>query len=439
MGSEREESQAGVGVLAVSFSDGKVDLCLEVEKVEAKWGERDEWEEEELPLLAVYETIDLGLAAALEEGERSVGQGLQDNCPTFVKDPLYPYTLYVYHALGGHCLLLSRWLDALADITLSAEEDEEKLQKEVERTLRAQQATDVLWILKTVSIGSSTSPPPVVGLSLINDIYLGYSLLLVTSSLQLVGIELSLRIDSSLLPSSSPTTPRGISSQPPPYLSLLDSPFTIPPPLDKRSTVSSVPRLATKPPGASSALVINPDTLRFLGKTVETFRYSIRDLVSAANVVQSRLELQMKELSRQLSKLNDLSRLSDTLRKSTSSREGLAGRLERVSRNQDALLQRTDRVLQKLMDAHQPLLSTYERKWFEELARLENVVEGKGSERSLQSRAERLEGQLESLRPALEELKRKEVTGVKEAKVVESPGGLGSSQMRSLETKLAEE
>ena len=59
--------------------------------------------------------------------------------------------------------------------------------------------------------------------------------------------------------------------------------------------------------------------------------------------------------------------------------------------------------------------------------------------RSLQSRAERLEGQLESLRPALEELKRKEVTGVKEAKVVESPGGLGSSQMRSLETKLAEE
>lgn len=228
--SEDDQSLPGIGVLAVAFSDGKVDLCLEVEKVEARWESLDGREEEDgqdAPTLAVYETIDLGLAAALQEASKDVGSALESNVPSFVKDPLYPDTLYIYHSLGAHCLLLTSWLDSLLELATSAEESSEKLVGDAEHALRAQPRTDVLWILKTVSVDDedvNPSPPPVVGLSVINDVFLGYSLLLVTSSLQLVGIELSLRVDPSLLPSTSDAAPstRGVSSDPPAYLSFLD-------------------------------------------------------------------------------------------------------------------------------------------------------------------------------------------------------------------------
>lgn len=464
---EKEKHAPGLGVFAITYSDGKVDLCLEVEKVEARWGDEPvEEEEEKLPSLAVYETIDLGLVAALGSAGPSITFE-DENFPTIFRDPLYSDTLYVHHALGAHCLLLSPWLDALSAIVGTSTQDDgeevvEKLQSEVERVLRQQQATEVLWILKTISVDSKqTESSPVVGLAIVNDVYLGYSALLMTSSLQLVGIELALRVDPSLLPSlppSSPTKSRGLSSDPPPYLSLLDSPFSIPPPLDKRISVSAVPRLVIKPPpgsspkpaGGKSELVVTAETLRFMGKTVEQFRHEIRDLVASADIVQCRLELQMKELSRQLSKLAELTRLSDTLRKSTTSAEGLSGRLERVTNTQNALLARTDRLLQKLMDAHEPVLSTYEKKWFDELGRLEKeVTSAKGGDSSLQRRAEHVAAQMKELKPALEELRLTEkkrdlikgasTNGVTKDGSLASPGGMGAGQMKTFEIKLAEE
>ncbi|GAA5883205.1 hypothetical protein JCM1840_004672, partial [Sporobolomyces johnsonii] len=453
-GEEGEKTGAGLGVVAIAYSDGKVDLCLEVEKVEARWeGEEPltrEEEEEELPSLAVYETIDLGLASEINpsgspSGEDDVARLLDArNCPTIVKDPLYADTLYVYHALGAHCLLLSRWLEDLADVA-GEDEDDEKLQGEVEKTLKGQTATEVLWVLKTLSAEDEedSSPPPVVGLELINDVYLGYSILLITASLQLVGIELSLRVDPSLLPDASPSTSaphphqaQGISPEPPAYVSLLDTPFSIPSALTKRAGgVSTLPRLASNPSSSSKELVITPDVLRQLGKAVEQVQTSIRDVVAGADAVQHRLELQMKELSRQLGKLDELSRLSGELRSSTTSREGLAGRLARVEDTQRALLARTDRVLQRLMDAHQPSLSTYEKKWFDELTRLEREVKGTengAAGSTLEERARRVEAQMEALRPALEEMRHR-----KEGK--ERPGELGSGQLQKLEGKLADE
>ncbi|GAA5969759.1 hypothetical protein JCM21900_004192 [Sporobolomyces salmonicolor] len=456
-GKEGEVAGAGLGVIAIAYSDGKVDLCLEVEKVEARWEGEEPLtgdEGEELPGLAVYETIDLGLASEINpsgdpSGEDDVARLLDArNCPTIVKDPLYADTLYVYHSLGAHCLLLSRWLQDLADAA-GADEDDEKLQGEVEKTLKGQTTTEVLWVLKTLSAEDEddSSPPPVVGLELINDVYLGYSLLLITASLQLVGIELSLRVDPSLrlnAPPSTSATPspqaHGISPDPPAYVSLLDTPFSIPSALAKRAGgVSTLPRLASNSSSSSKELIITPDVLRQLGKAVEQVQTSIRDVVAGADAVQHRLELQMKELSRQLGKLDELSRLSGELRSSTTSREGLAGRLARVEDTQRALLARTDRVLQRLMDAHQPSLSTYEKKWFDELRRLEREVKGTedgAAGRTLEERARRVEAQTEALWPALEEMRRKK-EGKGEGK--ERPGELGSGQLQKLEGKLADE
>lgn len=481
---ERDERGAGLGVLVVAYRDGKVDVCLEVEKVEARFVGEDEarrrrrgtGEEQgavvlarekgrgfsgadsaddddaadtDLPTLAVYESIDLGLAAELSSD--NVARGLAANAPVLVRDPLYADTLYVQHALGAHCLLLGPWLDELSG-ALKADADAEEgkgAASEVEKVLKKQTGTEVLWVLKTVGSGIEDGEegvdrsPPVEGLAVVNDVYLGYSLLLLTSSLQLVGIELSLRVDPSASALATPSSPRPPASTAtdgkgadPAYVSLLDTPFTVPPLLStsSRSGVSAIPRLAP----SKQALEITPDTLRAFGRHVSAVQDAIRDLVGAADSVQGRLELQMKELARQVGKLAELDALRGELGKSVGA-TGVEGRLRAVEDRQRQLLARTDRVLQRLVESHQPSISAYERKWFDELERLEGQIVGDGSG-SLESRTRRLEAMLEALRPGLEELKRKEAGAA--AGAHGTPGrksGMGEAQVKALEARLAEE
>ncbi|BGP00811.1 hypothetical protein NBRC10513v2_000936 [Rhodotorula toruloides] len=469
----------GLGVLVVAYRDGKVDVLLEVEKVEGRFVGEEEGRrraeegavvlarrggvkgkgrgfsadsddegvtetetETDLPTLAVYESIDLGLASELASS--AVSSELRTNAPVLIRDPLYPDTLYVQHKLGAHCLLFGPWLEEVGEALRVDEKEDGREGSEVEKVLRKGTGTEVLWVLKTVGSGDEEGEernPPVEGLAVVNDVYLGYSLLLLTSSLQLVGIELALRVDPSASALAAPSSPGPSASTTtdnksaePAYVSLLDTPFTVPPLLStsSRSSAPAVPRLApTKQP-----LEITPDTLRTFGKHVSTVQDAIRDLVGAADSVQSRLELQMKELSRQVGKLAELDSLRGELGKSVSA-TGLEGRLRSVEEKQRALLARTDRVLQRLIESHQPSISAYERKWFDELERLEGQIVGDDSG-SLESRTRRLEAMLEALRPGLEELKRKEAGGGAQG-TPGRKGGMGEAQVKALEARLAEE
>ncbi|GJN87826.1 hypothetical protein Rhopal_000781-T1 [Rhodotorula paludigena] len=492
-GAALQEASAGeaLGVFAIAYRDGKVDLCLEVEKVEARFAGEAEprgsaasaqgtprrsekgavvlrrkgrgfgaaavWSDEEdeeaaapagvdddLPTLAVYESIDLGLAAELSSSgdEAVVARGLAHNCPVLVRDPLYADTLYVQHALGAHCLLLGPWLEGLVEALQGAEgegdEEDKALERDVEKALKEQKGTEVLWVLKTAGAADEErGAPPLEGLAVLNDVYLGYSLLLLTSSLQFLGIELALRVDPSAAALDSPSAP-STPAQPAAaaeraYVSLLDTPFSVPPLLARVGAPPALPRLAST---SKKELAITPDTLRTLGKHVSTVQTAVRDLVSAADTVQSRLELQMKELARQVGKLSDLDARRAELGKSVAG--GVEGRVRAVEQAQRALLDRTDRVLQRLVESHQPEVSAPERKWFDELRRLEAQIEGApdgdGAATSLTLRARRLEAQLETLRPALEELRRKgAVNGTPQR------GALGKAQLDKVENRLSDE
>ena len=469
-GSMERSDSATLGVFMVSYNDGKIDICVEVEKVEARWAEGKSLRvEESLPTLVVYETIDLGLLSTLRTSlptaaPSTIAEIIENNWTTIAKDSLYSDTLYIHHSLGAHCLLLSNWLDELASSVASPEEDAGILQNEVERSLKTLKETEVLWILKTITTGElpTTTSTPVDALALLNDVYLGYSILLVTASLQLVPIELSFRVDPSLLPSftstpfpdstePTPSTPRGLDASPPAYVSLLDSPFVIPAPLDRRTGVPALPRVAIKPPtnlATKAEITVTPASLRFLGTTVESFRTEIRSLVSGADVVQHRLELQMKELSRQLGKLKELSNLANprldvSVSSIESNSEHLTTRIVRVKQAQESLLRRSDKILQRLMESHQPLISTFEKKWFEELARLEGEIlgaQGGGGGGSILRRVERVEGQIEMLRPDLEGLRaREEGVDGKGREERERNKQLGSAQMRKFESLLSDE
>jgi nucleoporin NUP82 len=78
-------------------------------------------------MLAVYETIDLGLVSTLGQISSSPGDPplldlLQGNHPVFITDPIHDDTVYVYHAFGVHTLDIGPVLQSLA-IALRAEDD----------------------------------------------------------------------------------------------------------------------------------------------------------------------------------------------------------------------------------------------------------------------------------------------------------------------------
>lgn len=129
---EDEGETERLGVVLVAYQDGKADIFLDVEKVEARWERKvcshylyaqnyvsymtQRGSGEELPMLAVYETIDLGLVSSLIKSspERRILDLLQGNYPVFLPDPIHDETIYVYHAFGVHALRLAQLLQNLA-------------------------------------------------------------------------------------------------------------------------------------------------------------------------------------------------------------------------------------------------------------------------------------------------------------------------------------
>jgi nucleoporin NUP82 len=66
-------------------------------------------------MLAVYETIDLGLINALSTTQPPSFNLLQGNHPIFLPDPIHGDTVYVYHGFGVHAIHLNTMLRALSN------------------------------------------------------------------------------------------------------------------------------------------------------------------------------------------------------------------------------------------------------------------------------------------------------------------------------------
>jgi nucleoporin NUP82 len=202
--------------------------------------------------------------------------------------------------------------------------------------------------------------------------------------------------------------------------------------------------------------VITPDTLRFLGKTVERLRSEIRDVTRSANTIQSRITLQDRELSRQLSLLSDMERAIDRLNKSGGEGGRLRLKLDTVMGQHQKLDERLNRCLQVLMDNYEPKLSEPEKQWFGELKRMKVDIDGDDG-RSLHDRTQKvrlliilllftshtypnpsqLKHQLEVLRPGLQELAEKEADRRKRTQGRGS--ALGTAQLHTVQSRLTQE
>lgn len=98
-------------------------------------------------MLAVYETIDLGIFSTINSIADSCLDLLQANHPVLLPDPIYDDIVYVYHAFGVHALHIGPVLQHLG-IALRGADDETALTEALQNPVE----THVQPLLTTFSV-----------------------------------------------------------------------------------------------------------------------------------------------------------------------------------------------------------------------------------------------------------------------------------------------
>ncbi|KAG2152099.1 hypothetical protein BD769DRAFT_1403131 [Suillus cothurnatus] len=423
-----------LGIVIVTFQDGKVDVCLDVEKVEARWESKQD-KSQDLPMLAVYECIDLGLISMLKQtSPLSSGTPildlLQANHPVLLMDPIHDDTVYVYHAFGVHVLDFGDLLQCLTSGLRADDDDGVALNQALQKSA----GTHVVPLLNTYSVDRRCSNP-IISISVPNDVYLSYSILILTSVFRFTSFPLNLRTELSLSRTVPDLSDKNTTSGtedflapidgPSAYISLLGTePFVPPPALSRISGLPSNPRIAAGTPNTKTEFVLTPETLRYLGSTIESLTSQIHEIILAYKATEVRAELQAKEFERQQQKCSVMLDLIGQLSGSRNSE--VKERLERIREAYRALASRLDHRLQALMQQASPKLSEYETKWFEELRRMKAEIAGAGryDEQSLAARTSLLKREYDRILPSLNDVAAKEA----ERKKHLSESGLGLSQ-----------
>lgn len=151
-------SSPEISLLLIAYQHGRVDICFDLDKVEPVWhsnsvsrpspvrqiiGSSRQYVQV-LPRLAVFESVDLGITAALRSSGREL-QELDENWIFLQVDPLYPDTVHVYHHLGLQSLQMDEWLGAITEVM----EKDPQNQDAMAAALEEANPTTVEWIVDT--------------------------------------------------------------------------------------------------------------------------------------------------------------------------------------------------------------------------------------------------------------------------------------------------
>ncbi|KAA1088452.1 hypothetical protein PGT21_007567 [Puccinia graminis f. sp. tritici] len=406
-----DPNNTGLGVFMIAYQS-RIDVCLEVEKIEPRWVSVSDVDAKaatttttttELPMLVTYECIDLRL---MDSGHSECIGGTSPLRMSV--DARYNDTIYVSHRCGIHGVSMQGWLESL----LAGEADSGRLGDIIEERT----GSLVGWLVQTASSGDSTSQgaPGIAGVSVIDDAYLGYSLMALTDDGQLVVLPLKHRpmgLSTGALTGGKPETAGPVLQlMPPPPVErrsisrgpsgLLGDGWTVPVPLASDARGPGLSR----PPVDSST--VTSAMLRYGLQVSNRVDHYIRHLVEAINLGQSRLALQIQEFQCQIRKLNQYPSRLDALDQHL---QAQLDRIENIHANQKKLLKKADLVLQKLVDDRNRILSREEVRWFAELDRMFGEVFGDpdGDKKGLKSLIDQLKSQLEAtkarIRPAHED------------------------------------
>lgn len=389
-----DHSAARLDVLAIAARDGSLHLGLLAAPITPKWARTTA-----APTIAVHECVDLALPAARPSL-------LAANHVSLVEDPLYPDTIYATHRYGMHALSLRSWTAPLLDAMVHND------MQALKQTVQDGVPTDVTCVVHM----PSDQAAGIAGALVLNDVYLSYTLMVLTADGQIAARELELQ------PSTGAPGPVPVPEIERTYRPVLSHPFAAPSALAPAPLAlprSWVPR--------ASVLPVTPDALRALGQLAEAVRGRLQEVAAAGNAVQARVSEQMTEMQRQLRELQVAQERATSLR----ARE-LLERVRRLEETQTKTVQRLDTLLQQLMDEHTPQLSMYERRWFDELERMAREFSAPDSRAEAQR--QKLAYQFEVLRPQLQ---------ARAAQLAAAPepgaSALGTRQLARVEAVLAKE
>ncbi|GJJ07282.1 hypothetical protein Clacol_001482 [Clathrus columnatus] len=423
--SEENENDEGLGVILVTFSDGRVDVCLDVEKTEAAWESVAD-----LPVLVVYETIDLGIVSTIIRSESVKAkenkpdkplQMLEKNWPVIVADPIYQDTVFIYHTLGVHALNLTHWLQPLVKSMQTG------VDEMIENVVKKNIATEV-----TIAITQSLAPHTA------------------ELSFRLKSEEEDIKHDIDLppLPTSILESVPGLEAKDSSLISLLSrEPYIPPPAVTLPETIEAIKKLGHPSMDVLKRnIVITPELLRQFATIIQRFQSYIRDIYIAVSNFQDRMILQDQEFQRQQTKYAEIVERAKRLKEEGSVR--LKQRFDRCFTEQKHLLSRSDKILQQLMNASSPAPSEPEKKWFGELQRMKMEILGEshydsGSIRArtdtvwnYSARGLNLSLKVENYLPRLRDLAVKEEQRMKELN--ERPVELGKMQEYRILMRLGE-
>lgn len=356
-------------------------------------------------MFAVYESIDLGLVKTLRESSanapsNSLLELLRGNHPIFLPDPLQTDMVYVSHAFGVHALDISPIIESLSAAFQEETEDEELLKG----SLGKNDMTNVRPLLNTFSVErkcvykvssitfhelttANRCSNPVIGVTIPNDVYLSYSILILTSVMRITSLPLKMHSDPVKAKSQLPEDENSAQTSKSKWLTPVDAPIPYTcvlqdDPYKPPSIILDTSGLPTNPVHSlpagtnSKEFVLTPDTLRFIGKTVAQIGSQINELKVAYRAAASRAGLQKKELGRQIDLCKIMEERMEKLKGPVRKNSDVA--FSNFQKEQKALMARLDRLLQALIKQASPELSEQETKWFEELRRMREEVRGSG-------------------------------------------------------------
>ncbi|KAJ3052042.1 hypothetical protein HK097_006954 [Rhizophlyctis rosea] len=354
-----------LNVLVVAYDSGNVLVCSEIDPPQPRWMLRKLEEEAASPQLALHEVIDLNISNVKSRPRRTA--------VVLYPDSRFSDVFYCYHSLGAHRVDLHAWAETVdQEVVASA---------------------NVRWLLHTQLPENDSF----VGFAVVSEVYVGYSYLAITSSLQAHAHTLPLRrTPRSLRPRKSGTATQDLYEP-----ALKSPPYEIPAELAYIGN-RPLPKLA----GAASKTYpefINDESLALFVDQTKAYRTDLTTLFNAGEQLRERFERQRTEIQLQAACLQKVAEIANRFNADLAEL-----RIARIQQNQQYLAQKADVILQMLVDYTQPQLSRKEKQYKEEVEELKKIVDNKFKpiQRDLNNQRQLLEGQRQ-----IKELNKKYLAG----------------------------
>ncbi|KAJ1674988.1 hypothetical protein EV182_002161, partial [Spiromyces aspiralis] len=402
-----------VGILGVSYNNGRIDLFGDVDPIAAVWvgdalktsGMYSGRQQQQycLPILVTLETIEVwddpstpvamlqhrARTSAGEHGSRG-GKGHYQTPGSFSLDPTYPHVALFAHERGVFTIDVKAWVSYFeAELQRPHLSDQFGSTDEQPTPPTNSEVKCIVNMRVSGSSGAGAAAKrwvgPVVGVAVVDDIYLSRSMLVLAEPLQCVSVaapyfDSQAATDASAGGSSRPGTGHGQAEEQP-----RDEP-----------TAKYVPQLPDAPYAPSSSLLskitaciqsrsvvfpsslgikdMGEDDLRELCKKAKEVHESIRSLAAATDDMNKRIEMQRKEHEFQKAKLSEIAGIINE--KLAPNLSHSIDRLGKLKETQRAIRLRADELIRESIDRCQLPLSQHEKQFIKFVRDLDSKVDG---------------------------------------------------------------